>query len=380
MTRNCYVLTLAAALTLAVSAQAEPFFTEPGIFQTGTAPNTFQGNVFDAAGGASSGTVFSNTTTTTNPAAGGTVISVGANLLANYDLGGGGTASAQFNGQQLVLVVATKGISFPVGGGVTQAIFNQGYAAVFGIPAGTFNRYNPATWGAVASLAGSGFLNTPLAVFQISTTASSVTPGAGSTIFNLVGTPPINTSAVNAVAGVDLPGNFVFPQVPKAADGQAASPTTFFQVPFLPPSGFTKTSQGLVIRTDQAVDTSPNLGFISGGPGTTGFDELNVIAKLLAGLPDLGSSAGVGTSFATGFGPATDTTPTDFSPSTTLPLTNSDFVGGFGTTSAPVVGLQSNTPATVPEPASLLLWGSIGIGFGYCRYRRRRQSRTTVVT
>jgi hypothetical protein len=375
MTRNRYFLTLAAALTLAASARAEAFFTEPGIIQTGTAPNTFQGNVFDATGGAFQGTVFSNTTTTTNPAAGGTVISVGANLLSNYDLGGGGTASATFNGQQLVLVVAVKGNSFPIGGGFNQAIFNQGYAAIFAISPGTFASANPASWGAVTG----SVLHTPLAVFQISTTASSVAPGAGSTLFNLSGTPPINASAVDVVSGTNTQGNFVFPQVSKAANGTASSPTTFFQVPFLAPPGFTQTSQGLVIRTDQSVTSAPNLSFISGGPGTPGFDALNIIARQLAGLPDLGSSAGAGTAFATNFGAPTDNAATDFSPSTTLPLTNSDFVGSFGTTSAPVVGLQQNPPSTVPEPASFLLWGSIGIGFGYCRYRGRRQSRTTVV-
>ena len=317
-------------------------------------PTTLDG-VNVVSGEASLGQTFNNNYTTDTPLTGGSVRTIGANLLSSYGLAVGGSgAEAMFDGMDIVGVYALEGTRTVTD--TSTLTVTDGRLALFAIEAGTFNQFDPLTWGAT-SADGSTLLE-PLVVWDlkhedgeldddvrdpgVNTGAANtlLDPlGGGAGIFNLTATMVVGTNEVNQVTFNNLQGtgnnqgDFLFTE-DTTFTGSMTVGSGFFDATglvdgagSLVPTGYVVTDEGVVVRTDETVVDNPTTTFVS---TATGLAALNTIAADLGGLSDLG---GAGTAFATAFGPGLSTT---YDPGS--PTTNADVQTTLGSTTS--IGVQ----------------------------------------
>ncbi len=330
--------------------------------------NNSGGNLTDInqfTGGASSGNQFINNTTSNTFGAPGTTVSVGANLLSDFNARTGATTAFTYNGNPVVAVFAVQGSINGATGVPVPFTFTatKGTVGLFSITSG-FNQFNPLTWGATS--ADGKTLLTPIATWDLVPPQSISDPGAappgggGPGLFDKV---KVNEQAINTVNSQATQGFFLF------KEGQNPNYWNVTNnLPLVPP-GFVITGEGLIVRADDAyrVGDSVNTDFIdkSDVASTAGFNALNTIATSLGGI--------VG-GFATDFGglgnsggPASDYNPSSGAANA---LNTNDTIFSLGSTSSPVV---FSTP--IPEPASLLLWAGVSMVSGLVYRRNRRNNK-----
>jgi hypothetical protein len=375
------------ALAIGATAQADSIsYVRPATFELSTAP-TFTTNNINVISGVTSGagSQFINGIFAGGgnpfPNTGGTFRTVGANLLNKYTAQNGVLTDVLFNGMPVDVVFAVQGTTTSSVSGSPMFTITGGRAGLFTTT--NFNGFDPRTWGTTAGTS----LATPIAVYDIKLPPERVVDNVmddpvdgGTHIFNLAPNQ-VNQASVNTTVGSANQGFFLLKQsltytTPTALAGGSAAGSNYENVTNKTPPSGTFVDQGIVTRADESIqdaDANGNASFY----GAAGFlDALNIIAKQLGGLTDLGSSAGVGTAFATGLGGLgnNDTNATDYNPSTgqnfggaRIPNTN-DLIETFGTTSSPTI-----QASTVPEPASvtMLLCGGLAAA-GIAGIRRFR--------
>jgi len=388
MLRRVIVIVGVACLLFSGRVQADFIVLKSGSVTLTTGPTTTTSNTNQINGDANNGIQFVNSTGT-NAFPNGTnnhFTNVGANLLSTYSATNGATTAITFNGSPVVAVFAASGFTNST---ASTAVTQTGVIGLFTIPSvNSFNAFNPATWGAVSN----GALNTPIASFTLKIPQDVFDPGVGKTVvingttftgggkgnFNFA-PDQTNQASLNLVTGATgQAGVFLAKQT-----GGSVNPffTITGDVPITPP-GFNADANSIVtqvIENLQSANSNSNTAFINGGVGTTGFDDLNIIAKQLGLLPDLGSSSGVGTAFATSFGDFA--TATSFDPSTANngdPPNTADFVLGFGTTTE--IGLEFASPPgnNIPEIDPNSIAGALtllGGGLAYMTERLRRKKK-----
>jgi len=327
-------------------------------------------NVNQVIGTSSGGFIFNNTVGVAggspNPAVGSTAnfVSVGSDLLTNYAFFGGGSTPASFTGQQIVKVIAVSGVTTVVApGGLTNSVITNGGLAYYAIPTGTYNQFNPLTFGTAATL---------IAKFQI------VSPqDIGQTSSGLCGGIPasaVNQIGLNTLSAVNAQGHFLLSESPGGLVGPGFITAN---TAGLPP-GFVVTGEGLHVLINEQValgsatgplDPANQFRFVdpANPTGAAGLAALNAFAAAL------GANGGV---FATGFG-ADAVNGNTFNPYAGPSVTGTSGSGDFGTLfgNTDFPGVFAAPPPGVPEPTTMAAFGLIAATTGLFGVRRRR-SRT----
>lgn len=352
------------AAILAASSQANAaWLTQYATVDRGTDGDvTFLQTI---TGATSDGLSFTNTIDSTtggvDPGDTRRIVSVGANLLSGYvrttDMAPFQVPTT-FDGDPVVAVYALEGTSTQgAGPGLGNALFDTGRVAFYTVDEGTFNRFDPTTWGAFDPV--TGLMNAPIAIYDLAN-PDSIGPGTidgnapdpdGS--FNLLASQ-VNVSAINAVTPVNTQGNFLFTE----SETYVGPTRSANYIEVTGPDFSGNVDEAIVVRSDQAIVLNPLLG---GGINPARLDALNLIAVELGGLG--GNAAG---GFATGIGGALAT---DYN-LTVNPALTGDLRATLGLTVAPLA---------VPEPASVVVWSLIGVSaLPIIRRHRRRQQQAAV--
>lgn len=375
------ILLSVMALGLFVSsADAGIWFTQYATMDRGTASAVTQVNLI--TGQSSVGRTFTNTI---DAATGGTsvgdtrrIVVVGANSLGDTyvrsSLAPPPSVASFFNGDPVTMVFALEGTATTTAPGIASALFDSGRVGFFTAARdvngdSTFDPFGPATWGATDATG--LILNIPLAVFDLVNPGEAVFGGPidgvpdPTGIFNLFASQ-MNVSDINANTATNTQGNFLFVENTTftTPGGDLPDPNDDWMEVTGPSVAGSTGVEGLVTRSDQAIDLQQSLPGMTGFPGA-GFDALNTIAVDLGGLG--GNAAG---GFATGIGGdglGGDTgVATDYNILVGNPSGTGDLFASLGTTSAGLV------ESTVPEPTGVAIWGLVvcaGLGIAY---RRRR--------
>ncbi len=337
MLKKQVFLAIGLALAVGASARADQMATNVTLPSfaagAGNAPNFAQ--VGEVAANQANGLSYTTTTSTT---AGSPVYATGANLLSGYSQVPPPTGSGNsfiMTGDHLVFTYAIQGTQNPVVGPGLAATFQKAVVAIYDVHATVFNAGMVNTWGP----------NTPGAVLVYSGT---LLPPSNTTPFP-EGTPQAgqpsaltpasaqNVAAFNPVLGTVSQGNVVFSDVlnnvflaPFATDG--------LQLDFAETN-----SQGTPSPGDALLDSNWN--------------------ALAALIPAVGLTAN--------------------------PFTTTGFTAKYNQNNAQATGATIQTigfnifptisippppppPPSSPEPASMLIWAGVAVGFGI--YRRTRRS------
>jgi len=303
-------------------------------------------------GSSSLGQTFNNNVDSNTSQAGGTVVTVGSNLLDQYGFLLGGGIDAQYDGAQIVAVYALRGTTTAGANPTFRA--TEGRLALFVLPDGvTYNQFDPLTWGAT-SADGTTLLE-PIAVWDLKAPEDVVDPGnnpgaantladplgGGPGIFNLVNDADgeVNQISINALVPTASQGYFLFTES-TTFEGTTLAGNGFIDVTGLTdaegrlvPERFFLTDEGLVVRTDESSVMTPNTTYVS---QTDRIDALNTIAADLGGLPDLDpTTPATNEAFATAFG-AGD--PETYNPGTLG--TTADIQTTLGSTASPTVQFE----------------------------------------
>lgn len=254
-------------------------------------------------GSSSLGQTFNNNIDSNISQAGGTVVTVGSNLLDQYGFRLGGGIDAEYEGAQMVAVYALSGTTTAGANPTFRA--TEGRLALFVLPDGvTYNQFDPLTWGAT-SADGTTLLD-PIAVWDLKPAEDVVDPGdnagadntladplgGGPGIFNLINGSggEVNQISINALVSTASQGYFLFTES-TTFEGATLAGNDFITVTGLAdaegrlvPERFFQTDEGLVVRTDESSVATPNTTFVS---QSDRIDALNTIAAELGGLPDL---------------------------------------------------------------------------------------------
>lgn len=294
--------------------------------------------------GMQNGGLFTNTTSFGGGpgAIGNTVNTVGAAPVVTARVSGSTESIASASGNRIVAVFGVSG-SVVADNGVSQtARFTTGKIAFYA-DTGSFNAFDPTTW---------GFGGTPLATYDLAV-PQNIATGPGGTPFAPGAFNPlnVNTSGANATSFAQTQGQFLFLENPSSNFIDVTSLSNLF-------------GEGIFARIDQTIQqyTLPS-GNADDNLTPQELQVLNDIATF-AGLPLTGGVNGLG--FATGFGGAAAT---DYSPQNN-PATNGDFRGELGGRFDPGAFDGFTPPPPVPEPVSLAVFAGV-MGVGGLVYRRR---------
>jgi len=375
MTRRLFIASF-AALALVATARADTFVATASTVQTnnvgGTAPltNTIVGST-------SGGFSFDNTIgQNVGGLPGSTLafVSVGSDAVAGgYGQFGGGTIPGTYTDgagtHNVIAVFAVSGTLNTLAGGAVNTTSLLGAVSYYAAPIGnSYNQFNPATWGTGGTLlAKFNLVSPPFNVTQGTTGAGGAVPAG---VLNQVG--------INLTNPTNQQGDFLFKQ------DKTVGVSNFITVPTgVPDPGMVITGVGLHGFLNQKLDqpsssnpTNPGNDFRfldpAGPTAGAGLGILNTIAQN-AGLP------GFATAFFSGAAPTGgDPTGNGFAPYVGPSFgfgTNQgsgDFGVNLGQSSFPGF-IESATTTTIPEPASMLLWGLFAAGSGvYGAIRRRR--------
>ena len=323
---NLSKLLLALAVAaFATPAAADVFFSQLGTLNAPANPAT---NVILVTG--SGGATYSNVVG--SPGLGSTVFAVGAAPIVNANTTSGLSLQAGFwtatGGSVGVAVFAVQGTVTSISGNNATVTFNAGQINVYAVPgsgAGTFNFKDPGTWGTGGPSLAQWTLATPAAITKGNTSADSASFAA---------------AQVNVISGAIAANQLL--SGPGLWDKPASN--TLLVASTFDPFGI-----GSVVK--EQLETRVN-ETIQANYGSAGSIPL---ANLIALLNGILANAGLSN---TGFD--------DFDPNNIA--STLDFFATLQFEAVP--GVQF---FIIPEPASLLLWGSLGVGaLAMGRVRRRR--------
>lgn len=317
--RAFLVAALAAVLGLvAGQASADPFFTQLGQVSGNPNPSVGPDVVYVTGSG---GTGFSNFIQTgmVGPIATGNVVAVGAvSVDTAVTTGPNALLSGQFSGgtQTAIAVFTVAGVAqVNTGNGAAVANFTAGNVSVYLVNNGTFAGNNPTTWGTG---------NAPIASWTLATPAN-ITQGNAQ-----ADNTPFAAAQVNIISGTitaqsQLSGPLLFDK----ALGNLLTATTFD--PF--GMGQIQTPEQLEVRLFETIRNGLN-----GGDASLTQAQRDVLNALAAAF-------GAGLFNSPGFNAG--------------PLSGSgfDFVSTFLFEAVP--GVQFRDIPKVPEPGSMLVWGSL---------------------
>ncbi|MCL6502549.1 MAG: hypothetical protein K6T86_07675 [Pirellulales bacterium] len=320
-------LLLLAVLGVSAPATADTFFTQLGTLNPPAAPAS---NVILVTG--TGGATYSNVVGT--PGVGASVFAVGAVPISSANLAFGPpftSLQAGFwtasGGNTGIAVFAVQGSITAISGNNATVAFTAGQIDVYAVNGGNFNFKDPGTWGTSGTSLGQWTLATPANIVQGNANADSGT---------------FASTQVNVISGAIAAGNLL--SGPTLWD-KAASNTLLVASTFDPFGLASVVKEQLEVRIKETIEA--NYGSSGSIP----------LANLVALLNSILSNAGLGNS---GF--------SDFDPNNLA--TSFDFFATLQTEAAP--GVQF---FIIPEPASVLLWGSLGMGaLVVGRHRRRSKS------
>jgi len=356
-------LSLAVLSACAANARADFFDTSATINSPGPILNLNQ-----ILGTSSGGFTFNNAVSTPAIAPGSAInfVGVGSDVIKDYGLAGGGTApgGAHFGaGTDIIKVFAVSGSSAIGANGATVNTITAGGIGYFAIPTGTYNQFDPRTWGTAATLIARYSLTGPQNIGQINN-------GIGGGI----GAGGVNTISLNILNPVNAQGHFLALEVP----GGLAGPGFITPNPAGLPPGSTPTGEGIhafvneQVVVGQTTDNTVNNAFRFVDPalsGAGGLAALDAFAALfgVAGGTFAGGAFGAGNGTGTSFNP--------YAGPSVLPSTlgSGDFGSLFGNTDFPGVSAETVPPGRVPEPATMLVWGVV-LATGGLALRSRRKN------
>jgi hypothetical protein len=342
MTKKSVPITSIVVLMLSTMARAD-YFTTNVTIQPPAIPS--QGNVvridFD------SGLSYTNSIGTPNPGMAGSpadrvpppgvppqteVRAIGAAAIGNYTLGSGGTGFGSTPGNRLVAVFAVDGVAVaPTSAAQFTGFFSVGKLQVWNIFSNTFNASDPGTWGQFTPGA------VQLAQYDLNPLLQNISPGTDPQGFNISRPASIlNLAATNAVIGAQSTLDFLFTQTAAGDfDDLLTAPNPI---------------DGLLV---DALEVLTN----SGNPwNDTQEMQINAIYNALVGKNfDIDDP----------FNPTPGSTPPFATGDTVQTLVGSAFPLGPQN--------QPPPPGVIPEPASLLLWGTLTASFGTLGSLRRRR-------
>jgi len=351
-------LSLAVLSACAASARADFFDTSATILINNNVPVPGSvSNVNQIIGTSSGGFDFTNTTSAAtggSPNQSRNFVSVGSDLVVSYNQFGGGSVPATFNGQQLVKVFAVSGVSTAGAGGLTTNVVNSGTVGYFAIAPGSYNAFNPTTWGTAANLVASYTLVGPQNINQTPTGTGGGIPASA-----------VNVIALNTASPVNSQGHFL---------GVENFNPGFITTNVFPP-GTATTGEGIHVLVNQQVafqgttnpaDPANNFRFLdpAGPTAGTGLAALNAFAALfgVGTFADVfGAGTGTGASFNPYVGPSLGQVPG-----------SGDFGILSGDTEFPGFFTANQETPRVPEPATIAVFGLLAISAGaYGTVRRR---------
>lgn len=316
----------------AVPARADVFFSQLGTLNPPANPAS---NVIRVD--FTSGATYSNVVGT--PGVGSPVYAVGAAIIASATTTAGTTLQSGFwtaaGGNVGVAVFAVQGTITSVSVSSATLQFNAGQINVYAVPgsgSGTFNPLDPGTWGTSGPSLAQWTLATPADITQGNPNADSGSFAA---------------AQVNVISG-------------SIAANQLLSGTSLWDKPasntLLVASTFDPFGIGSVLKEQLETRVNETIQSSYGGAGSIPVSSL--IALLNAILANAGLSSN-------GFN--------DFDPNNLA--TTLDFFATLQGEAVP--GVQF---FIIPEPASALIWGSLGLGaLALCRLRRRTSTALTPV-
>jgi hypothetical protein len=350
-------LSLAVVFALAANASADVFIGT-GVIQTnnmgGTAGNIMtNGGVNQIIGNTTLGVQYiNNVSTNVFPNLGGTIHSIGSNLIATYGFRNGGGIPASFNGQDVVAVFAAQGTATP-SGATAQFFLNQVGVALYAVPTGSYNQNDPTTWSSGTLIATFGNAFNANVIDQ----GPAAFFGGGPGFVNLAAAQT-NVIGANSVVGASNQGFFLFEELTNQ---------NFWDI--IGNAGLLPNNNpnAIVTRVDESYQVGDSIN--TAGLTAAGLTALNNLYNtLLPGVSMFG--------FATGIGALGDSggLATDFNPSSGNPAPNTaDVLFTFGTTT--VLGNQLQIQ-DIPEPTTLAVFAGL-VGVGGLVYRKRRGVNTS---
>ncbi|MGE0375947.1 MAG: PEP-CTERM sorting domain-containing protein [Planctomycetaceae bacterium] len=357
MSRQVFAALCAAACCSLFAADANAILiTSNGDFdlisnQDGVSPIS---DIKILSGSGSTGRIYTNQVSGAPFALGAAIRTVSAYTVAQATDGLQHQNVRFADGDQLVIVSAILGSITSVAAGATTATFTAGRA--FAVKVGSFDSRNPESWG-----------GTIVAEFALKPQEDVVsgTPVGANVSFSASQT---NRSSVNSGAIQQTQGVFLFRE--DSQQGQTPGDNLLSNVDqSVIPVGAIFDAESLIADIDQTLLFDDLEDFETvvnpGGFSAADLAVLNAYAAL-AGFADLGIA---GTAFATSIGGDVRDFNPQFPNGDGGPGPNGDFFGTLGADN--YVAVQ----ASVPEPASVVLFG-LGAGFcGLCALRRRRNAK-----
>jgi hypothetical protein len=317
-------LLLLAVLGVSAPATADTFFTQLGTLNPPANPAS---NVILVTG--TGGATYSNVVG--SPGLGASVFAVGAVPISSANLAFGPPfTSGQFGswtasgGDTGIAVFAVQGSITAISGNNATVTFTAGQIDVYAVNGASFNFKDPGTWGTSGTSLGQWTLATPANIVQGN-------PNADAASFA--------STQVNVISGAITAGQLL--SGPTLWD-KAASNTLLVASTFDPFGLASVAKEQLEVRINETIQA--NYGSSGAIP----------LATLISLLNSILNNAGLGNS---GFN--------DFDPNNLA--STLDFFATLQTEAVP--GVQF---FIIPEPASVLLWGSLGVGALVVGRLRRR--------